>query len=201
MSLAIAVLALFTTVIAAVKVMKTISQCLIDKILLRRGALAPEDVLRRKQVLEEINNVEENNSASSPSQQEEKTSLEKDAGTPKRQRRLSSRQLMAQNMLSNPMERLETGGQPPKEIEMNDTGLTKSKGVSSEIVEKMLNDMREEMHVRMDLLESQLSQQQQVISEQQQEISALKASNGTSVDDTIEIHTEPNSGRRFSVND
>ena len=178
LSLAIAVLALFTTVIAAVKVMKTISQCLIDKIfLLRRGASAPEDVLRRKQVLEEINNVDENNSASSPSQQEEKTSLDKNAGTPKKKRRLSSRELMAlQNMHSNPMERLERGrGQPPKEIEMNDTGLTQSKGVSSEIVERMLNDMREEIREEMreemreevDLLKSQMSQQQSQAAEQQ----------------------------------
>ena len=175
LSLAISVLALFTSVIAGVKVMKIISQCLIDKILLRRGASAPDDVLKRKQVLEEINNVEENNSASSPSQQEEKTSLDKNAGTPKKQRRLSSRELMAQNMLSNPMDRLERGGgQPPKEIEMNDTGLTKSKGVSSEN-ERMLNDMcekireelRKEMREEVDLLKSQMSQQQSQAAEQQ----------------------------------
>ena len=175
LSLAISVLALFTSVIAFVKVMKIFSQCLIDKILLRRGASAPDDVLKRKQVLEEINNVEENNSASSPSQQEEKTSLDKNAGTPKKQRRLSSRELIAQNMLSNPMERLERGGgQPPKEIEMNDTGLTKSKGVSSEN-ERMFNDMREEIREEMreemreevDLLKSQMSQQQSQAAEQQ----------------------------------
>lgn len=81
-----------------------------------------------------------------------------------------------------------------KKIEMNDTGLTKSKGVSSEIVEKMLNDM----HVKMDLFESQISQLQQENSEQQQEISALKASNGTSVDDTIEIHTDSPTSRSTS---
>ena len=186
LSLAISVLALFTSVIAFVKVMKIFSQCLIDKILLRRGASAPDDVLKRKQVLEEINNVEENNSASSPSQQEEKTSLDKNAGTPKKQRRLSSRELMAQNMLSNPMERLERGGgQPPKEIEMNDTGLTKSKGVSSEIVEKMLNDMREEMREEIreemrkeireevDLLKSQMSQQQSQMADMAQVITRM----------------------------
>ena len=185
-----------------------------------------EDVLRRKQVLEEINNVEENNSASSPSspsqQQEEKTRLEKDAGTPKRQRRLFSRELMAQNMHSNPMERLE-GGQPKIEIEMNDTGLSKSNEI-----ERMLSDMREEMNFlksqateqqsQISEQQSQISEQQSQISEQQsqaakqqEEINALKAKVGVGagVDDKIdtlnsadeiEIHTDPNSGGRYSVN-
>jgi hypothetical protein len=54
MSLAVDVLTLFLSSLAGVKVVKTIFQCVIDKILLRRGRSAPKDVLRRQQLLEEI---------------------------------------------------------------------------------------------------------------------------------------------------
>ena len=194
LSLAITVMTLFLSVIAFVKSVKIVCEYVIDKFLLRRGASAPDDVQMRQSVLGEIKNFAEND-IMSPAQQEEKMGLgEEDADIPTRK------------MHSNPMGSLERGT-TLNGIEMNDTGLTNSKGNEIEImlnVEKMLNNMREEMRKEIDLLRQEHREEMDVlksqISQQQEGNSVLKAAKGTSVDDTIAVHTDPNTGRRYSVN-